>query len=57
MRHEVFQSENFNFLTMTNTKEGLILTGETKEGIELGDEVQNPNNGKQYLPVKQIIER
>jgi hypothetical protein len=57
MRHEVFQSEKFNFLTMTNTKEGLVLTGETKEGIELNDEVQNPNNGKQYLLVREIIER
>jgi hypothetical protein len=33
------------------------MTGETKEGIELGDEVQNPNNGKVFFPIKEIIER
>jgi len=57
MRHEVFQSATFNYLTFKSTKKGLELTGETKEGIELGDEVQNPNNGKQYLIVKEITER
>lgn len=57
MRHEVFNSKTFNYLTLKNDASGIILTGETMEGIDLNDEVQNPNNGKVFLTVKEIIER
>jgi hypothetical protein len=57
MRHDLFNSQTFNYLTARHTNEGFELSGETKEGIEIGDEIQNPNDGKQYLPIKKIIER
>ena len=57
MRHNVFQSDKFNFLTLTRVSEGLIITGETKEGLSEDDEIQNPNDGKLYMPIKEILER
>jgi hypothetical protein len=57
MQRQVFNNPTFCFLKAEHTNEGLVISGETKEGLNKEDEIQNPNDGKQFLPIKEIIER
>jgi hypothetical protein len=57
MEHRTVQSENFNYLTIEHTKDGIILTGETKEGLDKDDTIQNPYKANEFLPIKKILER
>jgi hypothetical protein len=57
MEHYVIGSQTFNYLTVGQHKDGLVLTGETKEGLETSDVIQNPWYTKQMLPILSIMER
>jgi len=57
MVHYLIQSPKFNFLTFETTKNGIILTGETMEGLDKEDEIQCPYSTSQFMPIKKIIER
>jgi len=57
MEHKVVQEEKFNYLKVEHTKDGMIVSGETKEGLDENDTVQNPCNTKQFLPIQKILER
>ena len=58
MEHNIYNSETFNFLTMNQVKEGLQLTGETKEPIAIGDVVKGiPCDITLEYKISKIIER
>jgi hypothetical protein len=57
MEHFVINSAKFNYLKIEHAKDGMIMSGETKEGLDNNDTVQNPFYDKQFLPIKEVLER
>ena len=56
MKHIIAQSATFNCLTTKYDEGKVILTGETSEGIEKGDEIVHPSF-KNPIVVQEILER
>lgn len=58
MKHVCTMMNNdFNYLTEEWVKDGAILTGETSETLEVGDEIVCPSYPGNRLTVAEIIER
>ena len=57
MEHYLTNSATFNHLTNNSTKGGVVLTGETQEGIEVGDLIKSAPKDNNPFVVKEILER